>query len=437
MLPIHSVRSAAAAALALLALTPAIASAQPSGVVIDINNPQRSKYPLAVPQAASGSDATAARTVTETARRDISIAGWFKMMDGTGYTGNAAGEGVGVDVEKWKAYGAYGVIKFKASSNGVEFKLYEIEKGDRPTLERSYKGSASDLRKFTHMWCNEVVKHLTGEDGFFGSKLAFSTKTGARSKAIVAVDSSGFDKYSVTKNSSINILPAWSPSGGKIVFTSYMHSNPDLYISAAGGGGSTRLSYRYGMNTGASFSPDGSKIALTLSIDGQPEIYIIDAWSGKRLKRLTNNRAIDASPAWSPDGREIAFVSDREGGPQIFVMSADGGNPRRVSMNGSYNTSPAWNPRKGTRQLAYTTRADQTFDIVTLDLASGKYTRITQGEGVNEEPSWAPNGRAIAFASSRSGGAGIYVANADGTGDAVRVWSGTGTSVDWGPTPKN
>lgn len=431
MLPIHSVRLA----LALVALGAGVAHAQPggTGVVIDINNPQRSKYPLAVP---SGTGADAAE-VAKVARRDMQIAGWFKMMDGTGYTGNLGGEGMGVDVEKWKTYGAYGVMKFKASGGSVEFKLYEIEKGDRPTLERSYKGSSKDLVKFTHMWCNDVVKHLTGEDGFFGSKLAFVTKSGTRSKKIMAVDSSGFGAYSITSNTSINMLPAWSPSGGKIVYTSYARGNPDLYVASSGGGKATRLSYRYGMNTGATWSPDGSKIALTLSVDGQPEIYIIDAWSGKRIKRLTNNRAIDASPAWSPDGREIAFLSDREGGPQIFVMSADGSGQRRVSMNGNYNTSPSWNPRKGTRQLAYTTRADKTFDIVTLDLANSKYTRITQGEGVNEEPSWAPNGRAIAFASTRPGGAGVYVANSDGTGDAIRVWSGTGTSVDWGPTPKN
>ena len=430
MLPIHSVRLA----LALVALGAGVAHAQPggTGVVIDINNPQRSKYPLAVPNG-SGSDAA---EVAKVARRNMQLAGWFKMMDGTGYTGNLGGEGLGVDVEKWKAYGAYGVMKFKASGGAIEFKLYEIEKGDRPTLERSYKGSSKDIVKFTHMWCNDVVKHLTGEDGFFGSKLAFSTKTGTRSKGIRAVDSSGFGAYWASSTSSINILPAWSPTGGKIVYTSYARANPDLYVASAGGGKATRLSYRYGMNTGASWSPDGSKIALTLSIDGQPEIYIIDAWSGRRIKRLTNNRAIDASPAWSPDGSQIAFVSDREGGPQIFVMGADGSGQRRVSMNGSYNTSPAWNPRKGTRQLAYTTRADKTFDIVTLDLANNKYTRITQGEGVNEEPSWAPNGRAIAFASTRPGGAGVYVANADGTGDAIRVWAGVGTSVDWGPTPK-
>jgi TolB protein len=62
--------------------------------------------------------------------------------------------------------------------------------------------------------------------------------------------------------------------------------------------------------------------------------------------------------------------------------------------------------------------------------------RITQNEGVNEEPAWAPNGRAIAFASQRKGGMGIYIANSDGTGDAVRVWKGKGTSVDWGPPPR-
>jgi TolB protein len=189
------------------------------------------------------------------------------------------------------------------------------------------------------------------------------------------------------------------------------------------------------MNTGAAWSPDGSKIALTLSKDGNPEIYIISAKTGKIIKRLTKSRHIDTSPAWSPSGKEIAFVSDREGSPQIFVMSASGGNQRRVSKNGNYNTTPAWSPAKGARVIAYTTRDGKNYDIVTLDLASKKYTRITQNEGNNEEPSFSPNGRAIAFASRRKGGSGIFIANADGTGNALRVYKGTATSVDWGPAP--
>jgi TolB protein len=117
-------------------------------------------------------------------------------------------------------------------------------------------------------------------------------------------------------------------------------------------------------------------------------------------------------------------------------MSSSGGSAKRISMNGSYNTTPSWSPKKGTRVLVYTTRDGGNFDIVTKDLDSGKMTRITQKEGNNESPSFASNGRAIAFARSGGpGGSGVYIANADGTGDAVRVYKGSATSVDWGPTP--
>ena len=130
-------------------------------------------------------------------------------------------------------------------------------------------------------------------------------------------------------------------------------------------------------------------------------------------------------------------MSDREGGPQIFVAPAGGGAAKRVSKNGSYNTTPSWSPAKGARVLAYTTRDGGTYDIVTLDLATGTMTRITQNEGSNEEPSWSPNGRAIAFArTSGGGGAGVYIAPADGVGKAQRVVSGSVTGVDWGPAPK-
>ena len=116
------------------------------------------------------------------------------------------------------------------------------------------------------------------------------------------------------------------------------------------------------------------------------------------------------------------------------MVSATGGTAKRVSKNGTYNTTPTWSPKKGTRVLADTTRDGGNFDIVTLDLASGKMTRITQDEGTNEEPSFSPNGKVIAFARTGSG-AGIYIANADGTGKATKVWSGTATGVDWGPAP--
>ncbi len=408
--------------------------------VIDVESETRGLYPIAVPTGVD-SDRGLAKTVADVLSFDLKVAGWFKVLDPRSFLADLKKEGLSIDPPKWKNVGAFGVVKYQAVATGskirVEFRLYETDKGKTPVLSKTYQGSQSDVRAFAHSWANEVVKYFTGEDGFFGSKIAFVTKPRGGGKRILAMDFDGHGEYALTRNKYINILPAWSPSGGQVAFTSYMRDNPDLYIVGAGGGRPKRISRHRGMNTGASWSPDGSKIALTLSKDGNPEIYIISASTGQIIKRLTRNRAIETSPAFSPDGKEIAFVSDREGTPQIFVMNADGSNQRRVSMNGNYNTTPTWSPQKDRRIIAYTTRDGGLFDIVTLDLASGKYTRITQGEGNNEEPAFSPNGRAIAFASVRKGGSGVYIANADGTGNAVRVWSGVATSVDWGPMPKS
>jgi TolB protein len=211
-----------------------------------------------------------------------------------------------------------------------------------------------------------------------------------------------------------------------------MRGNPDLYVSS-GSGRPKRLARYSGMNTGAAYSPDGSKIAITLSKDGNPEIYVLNASDGAILARLTQNRAIDTSPAWSPDGSELAFVSNREGSPQIYVMGADGSNQRKVSTVGSYNQTPSWSPEKGKRVLAYTAQDDAShaFDVVTLDLDSAKMVRVTQGQGDNLEPTWSPNGRVLAFTSSRKAGAGLYLAAADGSGEQRLVYKGAASSPDW------
>jgi TolB protein len=406
-----------------------IASAQ---TVIDVTAQKKGAYPIALPAAVDG-DTTAAREIAQVQSFDLSVAGPFKVLDPQGFLANLQAEGLSIEPQKWKDVGALGVIKFKATPTEIEFRLYFVADGANAKLTKKYPRAGTNTRTIVHRWCNEVVKFYTGQPGFFGSKIAFTAK-GKRSSAILAMDFDGANAYSITNNSSNNILPAWSPSGGQIVYTSFMRNNPDLYLTGAGGGRPKKLSSHTGMNTGAAWSPDGSKIALTLSKDGSnPEIYVISASDGSILTRITNDRAIDTSPAWSPDGSQLAFVSDRNGAPQIFVVSASGGSPRQVSFNGNYNTTPTWSPNPKKRLLAYTTRDGGRYDIVTLDLDTKQMTRVTQNEGNNEEPSFSPDGRAIAYARA---GQGVFISNADGTGKAVKVWSGSATGVDWGPAPR-
>ncbi len=406
------------------------------GVIIDVVGAKRGLYPLAIPVGVE-SDSAAAAMVADVASFDLSVAGFFKVLPRESFLADLMAEKLGLEPQKWKDVGAYGVIKSRVTVTGdsfdLEFRLYEVSKGSSPSLSKSYRGRKAELRQSVHAWCNEVVKYYTGERGFFGSKIAFTVRQRGGVSAIYAMDFDGANVYGVSRNRSVNTLASWSRSGGQIAYTSYMRNNPDLYVAAASGGRPRRVSAQRGMNTGAAWSPDGSQLALTLSKDGNPEIYIINASDGSIVRRVTNDPAIDTSPTWSPDGSQLAFVSDRDGGPQIFVVSATGGKATRVSFNGNYNTTPAWSPRKGARVLAYTTRDGGRYDIVTLDLETKKMVRVTQGEGDNEEPSFSPNGRAIAFARA---GKGVFIANADGSGKAVQVWSGSATGVDWGPAPE-
>ena len=419
--------------VAIAALAGAARADDPAGgVVIEVNGATRGLYPIAAPTAPEG-DATA-KEISQIESFDFSVAGVFKVLEPASFLADLKAEALGIEPQKWKDVGAFGVTKYHATADAIEFRLYEVSKGATAVLTKSYPlARKGELRPIVHRWCNEVFTYFAHEPGFFGSKIAFTAK-GKGSSAIYAMDFDGSGAYSVSHNSSTNILPAWSPSGGQIAYTSFMRSNPDLYVGPAGGGRPKKISAQRGMNTGASWSPDGSKLAVTLSKDGNPEIYIINASDGSVVKRLTNDKAIDTSPAWSPDGGSIAFVSDRNGGPQIFVVSSGGGTPKQVSFNGNYNTTPTWSPKAGKHLIAYTTRDGGTYDIVVLDIDSKQMTRITQNEGQNEEPSFSPNGRAIAFART---GQGVFLANADGTGKAVKVWSGSATGVDWGPTPKD
>lgn len=302
---------------------------------------------------------------------------------------------------------------FKGDELTVEFRLYDVPSRKMMTARR-YLGKARELRRFAHSFADEILLTLTGEKGCFTSRIAFvSAQTG--NKEISIMDWDGHNLLPLTRNGSINLNPDFAPNGREIIFTSYKRGNPDLYRRALSSTAEVPLSSRKGLNITGSWSPDGSKIALALSKDGDSEIYTINKDGGSPV-RLTVSSALEVYPGWSPDGKQIAFVSDRLGKPQIFVMDADGGNVRRLTTSGGYNVNPRWSP-KGDR-IAYT-RSQGGFQIYTINPDGSGDTQLTS-EGSNENPTWSPDGRFIAFSSKRSGGDGIYVMRADGSGQ-IRV----------------
>lgn len=402
----------------LFVIFPSIVWAQSGYIEVTAPGNRQMKLAVDTPHALTASSSVeSGREISEVLQFDMNMSGMV-AAESSGLlplsTGITAAD---TDFTPWMNGGYDLLVRseygFKGDELTVEFRLYDVPSRKMMTARR-YLGKARELRRFAHSFADEILLTLTGEKGCFTSRIAFvSAQTG--NKEISIMDWDGHNLLPLTRNGSINLNPDFAPNGREIIFTSYKRGNPDLYRRALSSTAEVPLSSRKGLNITGSWSPDGSKIALALSKDGDSEIYTINKDGGSPV-RLTVSSALEVYPGWSPDGKQIAFVSDRLGKPQIFVMDADGGNVRRLTTSGGYNVNPRWSP-KGDR-IAYT-RSQGGFQIYTINPDGSGDTQLTS-EGSNENPTWSPDGRFIAFSSKRSGGDGIYVMRADGSGQ-IRV----------------
>ena len=361
--------------------------------------------------------------LAELFRFDMTLAGPFAVLEALPVEGKSGIRAGTFDFTPWKATGADLLLKsgYSISGNGfvLECRLYDLARESELTAKR-YTGELKDLRRMGHVFSDEIMRTVTGENGPFSGKISYvSTATG--NKEIYLMDYDGFNEQRLTGNRSINLNPDFSPSGREIIYTSYKGGNPDLYRRELFTGTEARLTSGRGLNFGGAWAPDGNRIALAMSRDGHSQVYLINK-DGQQATRLTHGSSLDVSPAWSPDGSRIAFVSDRLGKPQVFTMGSDGKDVRRLTTQGSYNVSPRWSPR-GDR-IIYCRQEGGGFQIYSIGPDGAGDTRLTT-HGSNEHPRWSPDGRYITFSSKRGGSEGVYVMRADGTGQ-IRVSRGKG-----------
>jgi len=410
-------------------------------VYIDITSPSFRKLPIAIAPFESPSASGEMRLgerATGILTHDLDLTGFFALIE-TRDSGEKVGPGgVGKtppaeDFRSWGNLGAealiMGQVTFRDRSLTLEARLYDVVKKEMIVGKR-YLGEISDLSRMVHRFADEVVLALTGEPGFFQTKIVYVSK-GQGSKEIFLMDFDGRNVSQLTRHQSICLSPRFSPDGTKIAFTSYKSGNPDMYLKFVRSGEERRIAAHTGLNITPSWSPDGQRLALTLSKDGNSEIYIMRL-DGSGLIRLTNHPAIDVSPSWSPDGKKIAFVSDRGGSPQIYVMNADGQNVQRLTFQGTYNTHPSWSPR-GDR-IAFDASAGGGYNICTIRPDGTDYRVLTDNLGRCESPSWSPDGRHLVFSGNSQGGPHIYMINAEGTQiKRLTFQNGGDTNPYWSP----
>jgi TolB protein len=366
-----------------------------------------------------------ARTIAEVLWNDLDYEREFYMIPRDTYRSIPAPASIGdPPFDSWRELGADGLLVGSVRKSGndvrVEMRLFNV-RARQQLYAREYSGTAANPRLYAHTIADEVHQSQRQLRGVARTKLTFSSDrnrervTGTVEnrdvKEVYVADYDGANQRRITVGRQLNITPVWSPDARAIVYTSYRTGFPDIYISRIYEGTMSTPTRGAGQNWLPVFSPDGTRLAFTSNRDGNPELYIMNL-DGTNLRRLTSHPQIDTTPTWSPTGTQIAFTSDRSGSPAIYVIGADGLGLRRISSDG-YADRPTWSPPPF-NEIAYAARTGPGYDIKVLNIASGETRQITFGEGSNESPAWAPNGRHLAFTSTRSGRTQVFTVDRDG-----------------------
>ena len=422
-------------------------SQQPTDITTTITSEGGSIPRLAIPDfIAIGTEAdvaAAAKTLGQVLWDDLNFEHEFAFIPRDTYASiPRATSFADVPFDRWRELNADGLVIGTVQKAGagvhVELRLFNA-RTRQSAYSRQYDGT--NARRIAHTISDELHASQRALKGVARSKLTFdSDRDGERmigtvekrdTKEVYISDYDGDGQTRVTLGRTLNVFPRWSPDGKSIAYTSYRRGGANIFISNIYQGTLEELTQGKDESWLAAWSPDGKRLCFASSRDnnGNSSLYIVNR-DGTGLRRLTNHPSINISPTWSPSGTQIAFTSDRTGAPQIYVMSADGlGQQTRITIGETYADKPTWSPAPY-NEIAYTSGVGVN-DIKVIDMATREVRQLTFGEGKNESPVFSPNGRHIAFTSTRSGKKQIYTIARTGKDVKQITRTGNNEHPDW------
>jgi TolB protein len=375
-------------------LRPAVAD----NLTLDITQGQTNPIPIAIP-AFLGTQPVGAN-ISSVIESDLNSSGLFRSMNPAAFIQTFTSVGEAPRFPDWRAIGTQLLVVGEVQPSGagqlrVDFRLYDIL-SQQQMIGFSYQTTPDNWRRIAHIIADAIYERVTGEKGYFDSRIVYVAESGDRRKTVkrlAVMDQDGANNRYLTDGAALVLTPRFSPSEPLITYLAYYNNKPRVYTMNIDSGKVQVLGDFPGMTFAPRFSPNGRKVIFSYVQAGNTDIYTMDLGS-RTLARLTTDPGIDTSADYSPDGSRIVFNSDRGGTQQLYVMSAGGGTASRISFGeGRYGT-PVWSPRGDL--IAFTKSQGGQFYIGVMR-TDGSGERLLSGSYLDEGPTWSPNGRVLAF----------------------------------------
>lgn len=383
------------------------------------------------------------RNIAAVVSANLERSGLFLPLDKRAFIQTAASLRVRPRFSDWRVINAQALVQgnVKLQQDGqlrVEFRLWDVF-SEAQMRGRAFVTVSENWRRVAHMISDEIYKRVTGESGYFNTRIVFIAESGPtrrRIKRLAIMDQDGANHQYLTDGSNLVLTPRFSPTLQEITYLSYFNDEPRVYLFDIESGRQELLGGFLGMTFAPRFTSDGKSVLMSYAKNGNSDVWRMDL-STRKATQLTKHSAIDTSPSASPDGAEIAFNSDRGGTPQLYVMDGNGANVRRISFGRGRYSTPVWSHRGDL--IAFTKQASGKFHIGVMR-PDGSGERILTESFLDEAPTWAPNGRVLMFfrqtpTDSKGKGGTSRLFSIDLTGHNLRevITPGDASDPAWSP----
>ena len=404
---------------------------QDTGVVAPI--------PIAIPLFL-GDDPKLAGDIANITQADLERSGLFQPLDRASFLEQIRDVNAAPRFPDWRTVRADALVVGRISKGadgkiGAEFRVYDTVSGKQLAGQR-LATTAQNWRRLGHLIADQVYQSLTGEKGYFDTRVVYIDETGSKEKRIkrlAIMDQDGANVRLLSQGQDLVLTPRFSPTNQEIVYMAYTREQPRVFIMNLETGQREIVGDFPGMSFAPRFSPDGQRVVMSLGTpDGQSSIYEMDLRS-RQPRRLTQSNGIDTGPSYSPDGRQIVFESDREGTQQLYVMNSDGSGVRRLSGSEGRYSTPVWSPRGD--YIAFTKQLSGRF-LIGVMKPDGTGERVLTEGFHNEGPTWAPNGRVLMFfreSQGATGGPRIHSVDLTGYNERQVATPSFGSDPAWSP----